>query len=231
MKRPPEAITAAKPKVLLGRQYVEVVMTRVILAATAAGLTALSGAAGAADLPRGPAPYYSAPAPMLYNWAGAYAGLNFGYQSGKITSSNAEPSGFVGGGQFGYNWQRGAFVFGAEADIQLTSADDTFAPYKFSNPWFGTVRGRIGYAMNNILFYATGGLAIGDITGEAGGLSETKTETGWTVGAGMEVGFAPAWSAKVEYLYMDLGSRAFLATGNENGFENNVLRIGVNYHF
>ena len=57
-------------------------------------------------------------------------------------------------------------VFGLEGDIQITGADDTFAPYKFSNPWFGTVRGRVGYAFNNVLFYGTGGLAFGELKGE-----------------------------------------------------------------
>ena len=93
--------------------------------------------------------------------AGAYAGLNAGYEWGKVTGSNVQPSGIAGGLQGGYNWQNGSFVFGGETDIQVSGADDTFAPYKFSNPWFGTLRGRAGYAFNNILFYGTLGLAYG----------------------------------------------------------------------
>ena len=62
-----------------------------------------------------------------------------------------------------YNWQSGQFVYGVEADLQASGADDTFAAYKFSNPWFGTVRGRVGYAFNNILLYGTLGLAFGDL--------------------------------------------------------------------
>jgi outer membrane immunogenic protein len=209
-------------------------MKRALLAVAAMGMTVVSGAAVAADLPpTGPTPYYTAPAPAgLYNWAGAYAGLNVGYQWGKVSNSNAEPSGLLGGLQGGYNWQRNQLVFGIEGDLQVTGAEDTFAAYKFSNPWFGTLRGRIGYAMNNILFYGTGGLAFGDLTGEAGGIDETKTEVGWTAGLGMEVGFTPNWSAKVEYLYMDLGSQAFAATGGlDNGFQTNILRFGINYRF
>jgi len=204
-------------------------MKRSVLAAAVAVL--MAGAASAADLGRGPAPYY-APAPAAgYNWAGFYAGLNAGYEWGKVSATAGNPSGLAGGVQAGYNWQNGQFVFGGETDLQLSGADDTFAPWKFSNPWFGTLRGRIGYAMNNILFYGTGGLAYGDLKGELSGLTETKTEFGWTLGAGMEVGLAPNWSAKVEYLYMDLGSRSFSITGNENGFSASVLRLGVNYHF
>ena len=206
-------------------------MKRSIMAFAAATVAAVSGAALAADLPRGPSPYY-APAPVsAYNWGGAYAGLNLGYQWGKVSNSSINPSGIFGGGQLGYNWQNGQFVFGGETDIQLSSADDTFAPYKFSNPWFGTLRARIGYAMNNILFFGTGGLAYGDVKGEFNALTETKTEVGWTLGAGMEVGFTPNWSAKVEYLYMDLGERAFSVTGANNGLSSSLLRFGVNYHF
>src|ERR1700753_3707371 len=94
------------------------------------------------------------------------------------------------------------WVFGMEGDIQATGASDTFAPWKFSNPWFGTVRGRVGYALNNVLFYGTGGLAFGELKGETFGLTETHTNAGWTLGLGAEVGLAPNWSAKIEYLYV-----------------------------
>jgi len=207
-------------------------MRRTILAATIATVAVASGAAVAADLSRGPAPYYANPAPGgIYNWNGAYAGLNLGYEWGKVTNTVIEPAGLAGGGQVGYNWQSGQLVLGVETDIQFSSADDTFAPYKFSNPWFGTLRGRAGVAFNNILLYATLGLAYGDLKGEFFGLTETKTETGWAGGVGAEVGIAPNWSAKAEYLYMDLGSRAYSITGANNGLQANVLRFGVNYHF
>jgi outer membrane immunogenic protein len=102
---------------------------------------------------------------------------------------------------------------------------------KFSNPWFGTLRGRVGYAVNNILLYGTAGLAYGNLQVELGGLEENKTRVGWTAGLGMEVGFTPNWSAKVEYLYMDLGSRFYTLTGADNGLQASYLRLGVNYHF
>ena len=196
----------------------------VVAAATAAGTAA------AADLPRNLAPYYYPP-PAIYNWTGFYAGLNLGYQWGAVSNFSGNPSGIAGGGQIGYNWQVGQFVFGAETDIQASAADDTFAPWKFSNPWFGTLRGRAGYAMNNILLYATAGLAYGNLTANLAGLGESKTLVGWTGGLGMEVDFTPNWTAKVEYLYMDLGSRSFSVTGTDNGLQSSYLRFGVNYHF
>ena len=209
-------------------------MKGTIRAVAVAAMAIASGTAGAADMMRGPQPYYSpapAPAPRVYNWSGFYAGANAGYEWGEVTNSSVEPSGIMGGLQAGYNWQSGAFVLGGETDIQVSGAEDTFAPYKFSNPWFGTLRGRAGYAMNNILFYGTVGLSYGKITGEISGLDESKTHVGWTGGAGMELGFNRNWSAKVEYLYMDLGDRTYTITGTDNGLQANMLRFGINYHF
>jgi outer membrane immunogenic protein len=143
--------------------------------------TTASGSAAAADLPRGPAPYYPPPA-SVYNWTGPYAGLNLGYEWGKVTNNVTEPSGIAGGGQIGYNRQMGQFVFGVETDIQASGADDTFAPYKFSNPWFGTLRGRAGFAINNVMLYGTAGLAYGELKGEFFGLEEDKTLVGWSAG-------------------------------------------------
>jgi outer membrane immunogenic protein len=207
-------------------------MKKTIFASTAVTMAIAAGAAAAADFPRGPTPYYSAPAlARVFNWSGAYAGLNLGYQWGKVTNTSTNPSGVAGGGQLGFNWQSGQFVFGGETDIQMSGADDTFAPYKFSNPWFGTLRGRAGIALDNILLYATAGLAYGDLKGEQSGLVETRTHIGWAGGLGMEVGFTPNWSAKVEYLYMDLGGRGYSITGMDNGLQASLLRLGVNYHF
>lgn len=206
-------------------------MKTTLRAITLAAVTGASGVAMAADMPaRGPAPYYSAPA-SYYNWGGFYAGANVGYGWGHVTNSSIDPSGVFGGAQGGFNWQSGQFVLGAETDIQASAADDTFAPWKFSNPWFGTLRGRVGYALNNILFYGTGGLAYGGLTGQLNGLEENKTLVGWTGGLGMEVGFNQKWSAKAEYLYMDLGDRLYTVTGVNNGLTNNLLRFGINYHF
>ena len=83
-------------------------------------------------------------------------------------------------------------MFVDDAEIQLAAATDTFAPWKFSNPWFGTVRGRAGYAVSNVLLYGTAGLAFGELSGETFGLvSENHTNLGWTAGVGAEVPFTP----------------------------------------
>ncbi|HLZ03312.1 MAG TPA: outer membrane protein [Bradyrhizobium sp.] len=195
---------------------------------------AVAGAASAraADLSYGSRAPYTVNQPLnAYSWAGPYLGGNLGYEWGSVENSRTKPSGIVGGATAGYNFQNGPWVFGVEGDLEVTGADDTFAPWKFSNPWFGTARGRAGYAFSNVLVYGTAGLAFGELRAETFGLSESHTTAGWTAGFGAEVGFAPNWSAKVEYLYVDLSDSAFAITGVSNGFRSNVVRAGVNYHF
>ena len=172
--------------------------------------------------------------------------------------------GYVAGGQIGYNVQSGAFVWGIEADISATgirgssTVTTNLVGIAFPNTssvsqdmeWFGTVRGRVGYAMNNWLFYGTGGLAYGSVkysyqqTNVPFGAiniagSDSNVEFGWTVGAGIEYGFGP-WSVKGEYLYYDLGDNTFSTPHNlaptalfNPSFENrgSIVRAGLNYRF
>jgi outer membrane immunogenic protein len=166
--------------------------------------------------------------------------------------------GVVGGAQAGYNYQFNQFVIGAETDFQGTSLSGggnnsplTLFPSPFptanhfltpigaitganiSLPWFGTVRGRLGYLiMPTLLLYGTGGFAYGQV--DAFGFNNTRT--GWTAGGGAEWLFAPHWSAKLEYLYVDLDSNGTTGTfgwtfGQHFHPELNVVRAGVNYHF
>ena len=151
---------------------------------------------------------------------------------GKITNSNVSPSGLEGGLQAGYNWQSGQFVFGGETDIQITGADDTFAPYKFSNPLVRhPARPRRRRDQQHPVLRHLRPRLWRASRARISGLDENKTHVGWAGGLGMEVGFTPNWSAKVEYLYMDLSNRAYSITGVTNGYETNMLRFGINYHF
>src|SRR5436305_4968738 len=205
-------------------------MSRIAFAALmTAGLAA---SAQAADVPYGSRAPSTVNQPLnAYSWAGPYLGGNIGYAWGSVDNNPARPSGFAGGVQAGYNFQNGPFVFGLEADIQASAANDTFAPWKFSNPWFGTARGRIGYALNNLLFYGTGGLAFGELRGQAFRLTASHTTAGWTAGVGAEFGLAQNWTAKIEYLYVDLSDSRFAITGMPNGTHFGLLRLGVNYRF
>ena len=205
-------------------------MNRIALVAAASIAVVWTSSVEAADLGYGQ-PYTVYQPLNMYSWAGPYLGGNIGWDWGSVDNNPTKPSGFVGGAQAGYNWQNGPWVFGLEGDIQGSGASDTFAPWKFSNPWFGTIRGRAGYALNNILFYGTGGLAFGELSGQTFGLSESHTNAGWTLGVGAEVGLSRNWSAKVEYLYVDLNDSNFVITGNQNGYRFGLLRAGVNYHF
>jgi outer membrane immunogenic protein len=202
-----------------------------VLAATVFALIGVSATAEAADMYGRRAPYTVQQPLNMYSWAGPYVGANAGYATGDITNSIANPSGFAGGIQGGYNWQFGQWVVGGEADIQANGANDTFAVWKFSNPWFGTLRGRAGFAMNNILIYGTGGLAFGNVRAEALNLAESHTAAGWTLGAGAEVGITQNWSAKAEYLYVNLNNSQFALTGLPHGYQFNIVRLGVNYRF
>jgi len=196
----------------------------------AALLFATAGAAAAADFPADN--YYTAPTPLsIYSWAGPYLGANIGYQWSSVSNNPTQPCGIAGGLEAGYNWQRGAFVFGGETDFELSGADDTVAPWQFSSPWFGTLRGRAGVAINNVLVFGTAGLAYGELRADTAALTETHASVGFAAGAGVEVGFAPRWSAKAEWLYLDLANRSFSVTGTSNGLTANLLRLGVNYHF
>ena len=100
------------------------------------------------------------------------------------SSANEETSGFVGGGQLGYNFQFNRLVLGVEGDISFTDWHETDA--------FGTVRGRLGYAWERVLPYVTAGLAIAD------------SETGWTAGGGVELAFSDNVSLRGEYLHFDV---------------------------
>jgi outer membrane immunogenic protein len=197
----------------------------------AIAVVATTTTAMAADFPRSNN-YYTAAAPLRsYSWAGPYLGATAGYEWGNVSNSSTKPAGLVGGIEAGYNWQVGQFVFGGETDINLSGADDTFAPYKFSNPWFGTLRARGGIAFNNVLLFGTAGVAYGNLRAETAGLTESNTGIGWTAGLGIEVGFTPNWSAKAEWLYLDISEHAYSLTGVSNGLQANLLRFGVNYHF
>jgi len=206
-----------------------------ILAAVA--FAGCAASAQAADLPYGSRAPYTVNQPLnAYSWAGPYLGGNLGYAWGSVDNNPTKPSGFEIGAQVGYNWQTGPWVFGVEGDLEATGASDTasdrFAFWKFSNPWFGTVRGRAGYAFNNILFYGTAGLAFGELDGQTFfGRSESHTTAGWTAGVGAEFGLTQNWTAKIEYLYVDLADENFSITGVPNGYRFGLVRAGLNYHF
>jgi outer membrane immunogenic protein len=215
-------------------------MKRVLLSGVA--LAALLGPAAAADLPRRDvvtkAPAYVA---TMYNWTGPYIGLNAGGGWGRSSFSapfatgSFDTSGGVVGGTLGYNWQVGQGVFGLETDLDWSNIRGSTAcggtSCETRNSWLGTLRGRVGFAMDRMMPYVTGGLAYGDIRTNVAGIgSATSTKTGWTLGGGVEFALAAPWTAKLEYLYADLGNGGGVG-GSSASVRTNILRAGINYRF
>jgi outer membrane immunogenic protein len=178
----------------------------------------------------------------IFRWTGFYFGANAGYgwaaNPGDITyestlgpdrSRGPNAGGEFGGGQIGYNWQGvfgSSFVAGVEADIQGSNIDDTIEGTTASGltgsvrqdlQWFGTVRGRLGWAFDRTLVYGTGGFAYGRVTDVASandGMGNSITlrgdpdRTGYVVGGGVEHAVSPTVSFKVEYQYINFGEQS-----------------------
>jgi outer membrane immunogenic protein len=212
------------------------------------GLMALAGSAAAADLPRpAPVPYYKAPpAYMPYNWTGFYIGINGGGAFGTSnwdSNGSRNISGGLVGGTIGYNYQWGQAVFGVEGDIDWADINGTSTNAtcplgcKTSDTWLSTVRGRLGYAADRFMPFVTGGAAFGDIRASTPGFaSASSTNAGWTLGGGIEGAITQNWTAKVEYLYVDLGNfncglNCGVGVTNNVSFKTNILRAGINYKF
>ena len=203
-----------------------------------ASLLALSAAAPAVAADLAARPYTKAPpAPIaaIYDWSGFYIGINGGGGSAHTTwdfvgtgsegSHNA--TGGTVGGQIGYRWQMGQWVFGVEgqgnwADFSGDNVSNLFPGDRNRTriDSFGLITGQVGYAWNNVLVYVKGGAAVVgdkfDIRSTATGAlfgSTDQTRWGGTVGAGLEVGFAPNWSVGVEYNHIFLQDKDVIFTG------------------
>lgn len=208
-------------------------------------------ASQAADVPI-KTPYYKGPPRAVvsyYNWTGFYAGINGGYGFGTsswslLPGTDIKPKGGMFGGTLGYNWQAGAIVYGLEGDFDWSGVKGSVACGPFaldtcetSNRWLATFRGRLGYAFDRWLPYVTVGGAYGDVKATASGagisVSSSKSQLGWTAGAGLEYAFLGNWTAKVEYLYVDLGTfdAGIAPVVNNVSFKENIIRAGLNYKF
>ena len=226
--------------------------------------------ARAADLPLRQSPP-ALPLPPAFTWTGFYLGVNAGYglrgapgsfndaAYGSVSQTSRDRGGFVGGAQAGYNYQftpGSGVVVGFETDIQGTAFAKADAAYLGTTPYysvrpsldyFGTVRGRVGYAFDRVLIYGTGGFAYGgglasSYASAYTGTLPSSTSTGYTVGGGLEYAFTDKLSAKIEALYVNLRQRgsgtatydatvpAYYGLGRlDPGFA--VVRAGLNYRF
>ena len=173
--------------------------------------------------------------PETTDWSGLYFAGNVGYEFSKLTNKPESPDGLAGGLGVGYNIQTGSMVYGVETDIQLSQASETSVDgaSTWSTPYFGTIRGRLGYANSgSSLIYGTAGLAYADVkqvvrTPVAATFS--NVETGWTAGVGAETQIAPGFVLSGEYLYLKLNEATFGTT--RHGLSGNILRAGLKYSF
>lgn len=245
--------------------------------AVASAFITLASPAFAADVimpATGPAP---APAPVIYNWSGPYLGVFAGgatstmdvtdvtgYNGGGGTGDfSYHPTGFFGGAYAGYNWQNGHVVFGAEGELGYLglSGSQQYPPYvgvrtnvdsvaSVDSDFYASLTGRLGYAFNNVLVYAKGGVAglntkVSYIDNDPAGItlvsgtSATKFLGGWTVGGGVEVAISPKWTLKGEYMFADfgkishtaLGSNAVNYTFTHDLKEVHTFKVGLTYRF
>jgi len=199
------------------------------------------------------------------SWSGTYGGVSGGYGWGQSNQTDPglinlpvpltadghySVNGGLLGGTLGHNLQNGRFLYGLEGDLSWADIAGQSAvcgptmpvphPCGTKLEALGTFRGRAGYAAGanaDWLLYATGGLAIGDVHGwdSSTPASGNDWRAGWTVGVGVEKAFAPNWTAKLEYLHVDLGNGQMFnvvpGVPESVSFRADILRLGVNYKF
>ncbi len=247
-------------------------MIRKFLLSTAA-LAALAGTATAADLPsRRAPPVYLPPPPIpVFTWTGLYVGGQVGYEFGSssalstrsaggagIAANGSNPGGVIGGAHIGYLVSTQSFpglgsvmgaggVIGIEGDVDGSHYTSTYALGPITDTTRqniqGSVRGRLGIAVDRALFYATGGVAFGDLGNtyvNAAGLSDSisNTRIGYTVGGGVEYAVTNNWSLRAEYRYTDFGSVTDNLATSTGGTVNvrhhetdNRVQAGFSYKF
>ncbi|MGI8527765.1 MAG: outer membrane protein [Pseudolabrys sp.] len=224
-------------------------MKRIVIAGIGAvSLIAAMGSANAADIARRQAMPTKAPVYLAaYNWTGLYVGINGGGGWGRSNfegvpgTGSFNTSGGLIGGTLGYNWQFGRTVLGIETDLDWSNIRGNAACGAFTcetrNDWLGTTRGRIGYAFDRFMPYVTGGVAYGNVKASTTAFpGADKTKAGYAVGGGVEFAVAGPWTAKVEYLYADLGrfdcgGSCTLTPPQNVKFNANIVRAGLNYRF
>ncbi len=224
--------------------------TLIGLATSLAFASAASGAVAADPS------YYPAPAPTI-DWAGLYIGAHGGYTSARTDWNvgpgfpiSIAPDGLLGGGLLGYNLQFNSFVFGLEGDFSVGDIDEGPGNFNIGGlqsanvNWLATIRGRLGYAFNDWMIYATGGFDFADLElydSLQAPARDRQTLTGYVLGAGAEakldrllnIDTHDALSARLEYMYGNYGSENFQIGGTREpaDLENHTIRAAVIWRF
>jgi outer membrane immunogenic protein len=227
-----------------------------------ASLVALGAAAPAMAADLAARPYTKAP-PMLqaaYDWSGFYVGVNGGggtshkcWNIAGLSEGCHDATGGTVGGQVGYRWQTSQWVFGVEGQGNWADFSGSNTAPVGGNPLggaqdrtridaFGLITGQVGYAWNNVLAYVKGGAAVVDTKYDnffppSPTLSATQTRWGGTVGAGLEIGFAPNWSVGFEYDHIFLDDSNVTLAGGGGAFPLRIRSdvdlgtVRLNYRF
>lgn len=209
----------------------------VIMAMASAFAFSMTGAVRAADAVRAsptPAPASAAEKAPLYVWSGPYAGAFADYGWDGVDALGGKSAKGAGGGAYGgYNWQVENYVFGVESDLGYSGANAAIAGLKADQGWFGSVRGRVGYALNPFMVYATGGVAASGMKLNTGASSDSNTHIGWTAGAGVEAAINDKVTGRIEYRYSDYGSKTYNVTPGpvSSGFDEQSVRAGIGIKF
>jgi outer membrane immunogenic protein len=229
-------------------------MKKFIAMAAAIAAFGFVGSANASDLPVKARPYRAPVGAPASSWTGLYVGINGGYAWGRsswtntatnITTGDFDLTGGMVGGTIGINYQIGSWVLGMESDLDASwlkgsTTNLCLGGCATENKWFGTARGRLGYAWDSWMVYGTGGAAFADrkMTPSAPDTFTDRSSVGWTAGAGVEYAFAGPWSAKLEYLYADLGKVSCASATCVFGggidvttMRTSIIRAGLNYRF
>ena len=228
---------------------------RVSALALMAGLASTSAYAADAVIEEPPAPVAVYQEVPIFSWTGGYIGL----QGGGLWSNSdidgdidvfRRDEGVFGdnfnGGLFGvyagYNWQSGPWVFGAEGDFNGVWNDETFTvntvrfgprDIEVGSDYLASLRGRVGYAFDRTLIFATGGVAFTQFSAnfsDENFIDADQNLTGWTIGAGAEYAFTNNWIGRLEYRYYDFSDDTLEGFGDV-GVETNTLTVGVSYKF
>ena len=215
-------------------------------------LSLLSTTAFAADVVIEEAAVEVAP---VFSWTGGYVGIQAGGGWGESDFRQSNPSpdivdidGFLIGGTAGFNYALSpSFVAGIEGDIVYADIDGSFGPGDLPGgfkcgvgpctteiDWLATVRGRVGVTFDRFMIFGTGGLAVAGVESQIENTSAFQVDdtlVGWTAGGGVEYAFSDQWSAKVEYLHVDLGETDAAPNNFRTDNDLDVVRAGVNFHF
>lgn len=212
--------------------------TSTLLAAVSLAVLTSAGAAMAADAvalppepPAAPPVEFTPTATWSGFYAGAFGAYNFGQFDASIGDINAD--GAAGGAFAGINFQDGAFVYGAEADLGYSGAQGTLGGAFAEQGVFGSLRARVGYSFDPFMIYATAGGAATQAKVTAGVNSDENTHLGWTVGVGADAMLTDNVFGRLEYRYTDYQDKNFNLGGTvvSSGFQENTIRAGIGLKF